>query len=199
MIVLILVMSCGTSHVRRPVSVGMHNPTLRTMVLHADVTFKPEERKWIGIAANNIAEQSAGTLEVLVDYDLRFNNISILENGSQDFLVRAPADAPYVTYEDSNTSRLLGVVAGVDLDNYSTVGPKRIYLVADRLWTTTVFIHVAMHEMLHALGLRHVDDPDAVMFFQVQNSFPSTCLSKADAEELCRVNWCLPDTLNWCQ
>jgi hypothetical protein len=200
MIVATLVASCGTVHVRKPVNVGLHNPTLRTMHLHADVGFKPDERKWIAIAADNVLQQSAGTLDVHVTYDLDFDStLSVVSHSGDDLLVRAPQDAPYVVYEDSTTSRLLGVVAGVDLANYSMVGQKRIYLVADRLWTPEVFEHVAMHEMLHAFGLVHVDDPDAVMFYQVRGPRPSLCLSKADAEELCRVNWCQPETLNWCE
>jgi hypothetical protein len=199
-LVAVIAISCAAIPIRRPVNKGMSNPVLRTMLLHADMGFKPEERTWISVAINNIEEQSAGTLHVVIDYDLNFDStVSIVSHAHDDLLVRAPQDAPYVTYEDTQTSKLLGVVAGVDLDNYSTVAPKRIYLVADRLWTVDVFEHVTMHEILHAFGLRHTDDVNGVMYFSVLGSHPSLCIGRADAEELCRVAWCLPDTLNYCQ
>jgi hypothetical protein len=170
------------------------------MHLHADTGFNPTERAEVAVAMNNIWEQSAGVLAVEVTYDLNFDSmLSISSHSGDDLLVRAPADAPYVVYEDSATSHLMGVTAGVDLDNYSMVSPKRIYLVADRLKEPDVFVWVTMHETLHAFGLRHINDPDAIMYPKVLSSHPSLCMSKKDVVELCRVNWCLPETLNYCE
>lgn len=191
---------CGPTTARKPISMGIRNNALRTMVYHADTAFKPEERRWISFATDNIREQTAGLLQVIVVYDLNFDSVlSLTEHARDDMLVRAPADAPYVLYEDTATSRLMGVVAGVDLDNYSMVTPKQVFLVADRFKNSDVFIHVAMHEMLHAFGLRHVTDPDSIMYAMTVGSHPTLCMAEADAVELCRVNWCEADQLNYCK
>lgn len=179
---------------------GVNHMPERVMVFHADTAFKPDERKWIDIATNNIREQSSGLLAAEVVYDLNFDSmLTIQEHAEHDMLLRAPENASYVTYEDTNTSHLMGVVAGADLANYSMVTPKQVFLVADRLKTPDIFVHVCMHELLHAFGLRHVDDSDSVMAGMTVGLHPTTCISEVDAEELCRVNWCTIDQLNYCK
>jgi hypothetical protein len=170
------------------------------MVLHADTGFMPAERRWISIAANNLREQTAGLVQVDVIYDLDWNSMqSIVSHRNGDMLIRAPEDAPYVKYEDTDKTHLLGVVAVVDLINYSMVTPKQVYLVADRLPTQDMFVHVTMHEIGHALGMIHVDDEGAVMYYMTESIHPSTCFTVTDAAEFCRINWCEVSQLNYCR
>jgi hypothetical protein len=187
-------------HQLAPVSHGARNLTLRSLVLHADTDFGPGERERIAEAINALNEGSAGAVEVNAVYDLDFyDTSSIVAHAQDDLLVRAPTDAPYVVHEDGPDGMLLGVTAGLDLDRYDPSVQKRVYLVADRLWSRDVFVHVTEHEVMHALGARHVDDLNAVMFRSVVGTHPTTCLTWSDATELCRAVGCKAQTTNWCK
>jgi hypothetical protein len=199
-IIAAFVAGCGIPHVRLPVNTGVPHRTLRSLSLHADTGFTPAERGWVAMAVKNINEQSAGVLGVTVTYDIDFySNESFVSHRGDDMLVRAPVDAPYVKYEDIHGGGVTSGVTSVDLTRFSSSVPKHVFLVADRLEAPDAFVHVAMHEILHACGLSHVDDPDAIMSEQYAGTPASVCLGWRDVEELCRVVGCEPRTLSWCE
>jgi hypothetical protein len=170
----------------------------RSIDFHADVGFSPLERALLDGAAQGIDFGSSGLLQPTITYDLDPDSVASLQQHSIDsIIVRAPAGADYMG------ERHLGKVGLIDLDDRDTWGgPVHVFLVADKLRGPFAFQHAAMHEMLHAFGLRHVDDPLALMHWSMdprEGRLLGTCLTRSDAQELCRAYRCDVEDLNYCR
>jgi len=111
------------------------------LLLHADPCFLPDEQLLIHIAARNLYEQTSGAVLVAVDFDEPTNLIRL-----EDWDTRLNAvDAPRM--------QALGFTRG-----------STVYLVPSRLGNDPLFVHVMMHEAMHALGMAHVADPRAILW-----------------------------------
>lgn len=173
---------------------------MAVLELHGDEAFEMLERQWIDEAADRIRSQTSGLLIARVRFDLSFNDPAAFARESFSTLVRAEPDAPYIVALDKGHEETLGVVFGVDPNNPNAIdltAPRRVYLVPERLRTHDRFVHVAMHELLHAFGLHHVQDGAALMApVMVRN--PPLCLHLPDVVELCRVHGCDVKRTGWC-
>lgn len=157
------------------------------IILHADVDFTQTERAEI---ADAIERLHRVPVDVDVRYDLDFGSTwSVMPHlVNHNLLVRITSDNPMLADRGDPTSETLGVVLGMDLADPDFGKPSRAYLVADLLSRPEWFEHVFEHEVLHVFGLRHVDDPDAIMFDQMTSS-SGVDPTAADQLELRRV-WC---------
>lgn len=73
---------------------------------------------------------------------------------------------------------------------------KNIYLVSERITTQRIFKSVLIHEFGHALSLQHIDDKNSVMYLFLEEQI--TCITKADAQEFCKVYLCKLEDLKYC-
>jgi hypothetical protein len=58
--------------------------------------------------------------------------------------------------------------------------PPRMYLMWDTLRGDGLFIHVAMHELLHGFGADHVFEPGSVLYWRTSPKYQSVVLTAAD-------------------
>lgn len=185
---------------RPPAPVSRPRPSL---ALVGDVAFSEVERTWILEAAANLSRQTGNFIRVGVVFDFNVDDEnSLLKYFHGDLLLRVESDAePVVRWDLLNGSQLLGLTYPSPYDT------RWVYLVSDRLEegrlgsTHEVFVAVCMHELLHAVGLSHVNvlsGHTAVL----QQGFPdgvTTCLHKPDVVELCRVWGCDTQEIGWCE
>lgn len=165
-----------------------HATPLVRLQLHADVEFTPIERSLIAQVANDLEWQTAGWLKVEFEYDLNMMSESMLQAGN--FMIRQPEWTTIVFAIDMKKgARVLG---------FTVIEKREVFIVVDRLPTVEVFRHVVMHELLHAAGLD--DLPNSANDIMSGGAFLPVplCLSRADAEEFCRVNRCEAGRMNTC-
>lgn len=141
----------------------------------ADVGFTPRERAIIEAAADYL-EREAG-VRYVVTFDLEVTAAAMLRNQ----IWRPPVDAPVVTFLDAEYS---GKVYGAT----QQVSPFRMWLLPQRTAKTWTFAHVVEHELLHAVGCDHVDDPRSVLYrFTTPDLYEALELSATDLRELDRA------------
>lgn len=80
----------------------------------------------------------------------------------------------------------------------SQCGLTQTFFVDDRLTDIVKFTDVAAHEFGHGMGLDHVDDARGIMFKHHGKNRGRSCLTKADAIELCENLRCKTDTVRYC-
>jgi hypothetical protein len=183
-----------------------HEPTQHALLkthhvlrLHGDDTFTGPEREMVQEAADDVFIQTSGLLQVIVNFDFDFDRLGLDAWLTRtNLLVRTPKDASYVVSRERTGKVMLGMVVGVNLQDYDQTAPMQVHLIADRLTDRKVFIQVAEHEFYHAFGLNHVKDPHSVLYPEVFLQAPRTCISEADAAEICRVYGCWTGDLNTC-
>ena len=73
-----------------------------------------------------------------------------------------------------------------------------MFLVGDRLSDEEMFIHVAMHEMLHVIGMDHSKTAESVMYFATNDQQHVVCMDRTDAESFCALVGCQAERLNYC-
>lgn len=121
---------------------------------HVDLRILGERRAWLEEARVTLEEDTHGTLRVFYDYD--FDSTEPMQNLDGWRIVDIAESAPVVAYFDEfHKTKVIGECDGEK---------KIVYLVRERIETHDRFVHVAMHEILHAVGLPHVKgDAHAIM------------------------------------
>lgn len=157
--------------------------------VHVDESFPPRERKLLVEATDRLRDQTSGFIDVRVVFDLDFDsNESLVLHEDDNLILRLDANH-LPSGKQSTTVRTLAFTL-VYMDDVDLMRQSVSYLVWDRLSDDTVFVHVAMHEMLHMLRIDHVAGSTSVMYPEAPTSGASLCLSKEDAGEICFVHGC---------
>lgn len=150
----------------------------QALLLHADVDFTTVEREEIQQATRELMSQAHVQVDVI--YDLDFGKIEQLARLAYlPRLVRIGSTAQLTHDLDA---RYHGFVYG-----WTTYDPvTQIYVIWDRLGDRQLAVHVFMHEFLHGLCARHVDDPNAVLYSWTDMNHRALRMSPADLSELAR-------------
>ena len=152
----------------------------RSLIIHADTEFTPTEREIIHRATDTLMSEVG--MRVDVRYDLDFGKVEHLarfQNVTQ--LMRIARDAQLTRDMDS---RYRGIVFGWSV----YANPPRVYVAADVLnGGEVLYLHVVIHELLHAVGCDHVSDPNAVLYWQTDLKHQAVKLTEADRLELARA------------
>lgn len=181
---LALLTTCCAAHVSLQPPAPYPHPT-QVMYFLGDVDFTPQERHWIEDALTLLAAQTHGYVAITVDWSLNFEDIDSLNQAiGRDKLIRVDKSAPPVVEFNAEHCCLLGLTRWpVETDDLST----DVFLVFDQIESDddprALFVHVTMHELLHALGLGHVNDPSALMYRSTTFGTPSafTCADYREA------------------
>lgn len=172
------------------------------LVLHGDVDFTPEQRRWTGEAVALITAQAAGLVDIAITYDLNFRDDAAIErSASQSTFVSLTGTSSVVTYAESEHCRNPGCLVGLT-SRPSVADPNdalaRVYIIPERLPGHDRFVSVVEHELMHALGVEHVShDAHAVMGPTV-SAPPALCWTPADRAAFCAAWRCDPTALGDC-
>lgn len=175
--------ACGTV---LPQSRVTHVVPRVRMDIHADTSFTSRERILINEASTRMFSQTNGFVGVDVVFDLDFNsNESLRDHVAQNIMVRVDQTAEGL--EKSTLGYCYTNYKDLDFNN-----PIKIALVYDRLPTDEAWIHVAMHEMLHAIRAQHISEPQSILYKTTPTVGPNivTCLTHEDMVEICTVHGC---------
>ena len=164
-----------------------------TVVLHMDTEFDAGERGSIQFAADTWRKQTSGAADIQLVWDADFSDLmglgALMESNSH-IVVRRTSDMEIVQAEDEDNGCKGCVLGWMNAGGIHGPGHEAIHgaFVVDRM-TTGDLAAVALHEFGHVLGLSHVPEVQAVMFFA---HIPGTslCLKKRDLVEFCSVNEC---------
>lgn len=134
---------------------------------------------WLEEAAWRLELDTRGKLRIEYRYDLYFGERYPL---SEWYLVDLPEASEITNHFDKKHGT--HVLGECDSEYHS------MYLVTERLTTHDRFVHVTMHELLHAAGVQHVSgDPHAIMAAIVVPQLPLH-MNETDLDAFCKTVGC---------
>ena len=155
---------------------------------HVDRSFASDEKMWLEEAAFNLEWDTRGKLRVDYAYDLDWDGQIRPIPAGEWWLVNLPDASDIAHHFDQKHG--VKVLGEADTEHHV------VYLLPERLRTHVRFVHTAMHETMHAIGIEHAeDDPYAVMAAIVVPHLPLH-LNVTDLEMFCaRVDCRASDVL----
>jgi hypothetical protein len=177
----LILAGCTPRFTRDPRTIDMA-PTV-FIKFHVDVAMKGDRSMWLEEAAWRLEQDTRGKLKVSYEYDLDFSG-RIQRFSMKDWLlVDLPEESPITDHFDKKHG--VKVLGECDSDN------RIVYLLHERLdGSHDRFVHVAMHEILHAVGLPHVkDDVSAIMAAIVVSKLPLR-MAPTDIDAFCATVGC---------
>ncbi len=151
------------------------------MRFHVDRRIVGERRAWLEEARVTLEEDTRGILRVFYDYDFDSLEPIQADDGRWRILHLSEDTTPVQSFDAEHKSMVLG-----ECD----YGDRRIYLVRERLVTRTRFIHVAMHEILHAVGVQHVTGDAHAIMAPIAFSRLPLHMSSSDLDAFCQTIRC---------
>jgi len=183
--ILLLVLVSACAGTKPPPHPTHYTPQVR-MEIHADTTFTLHERGLIKMAVDTMRDQTGAFVDVSVVFDLNFESMESLKmNVDRNTLARVGSDAKGL---DKTT---LGYCIA-NFDDLELVRSAKAALIYDRLPSDKVWVHVAMHEILHMIRLRHIAVDRTIMFAYtpVSGNNIIMCMTPQDMQELCLTHGC---------
>ena len=137
---------------------------------------------WLEEAAWKLEQDTHAKLHIEYRYDLDFTGRILRYDVGEWYLVDLPEVSPITEHFDTkHGTRIWG-----ECDPEYRV----MYLVNERLTTHDRFVHTAMHELLHAVGVPHVvGDTSAIMAAIVVPRLPLH-MSPTDLDAFCALVQC---------
>lgn len=178
---ILAICECTPRVARAPRTIDMH-PVSKNLIVHVDRNFQGDRSMWLEEAAWRLESDTRGKLRVEYHYDLDFSGRIQRFDMGEWYLVDLSEASPITAHFDAkHGTHVLG-----ECDPEFHV----LYLVTERVTTHDRFVHTAMHETLHAVGLPHVvGDTNAIMTAIVVPRLPLH-MSPTDLDAFCGLVQC---------
>jgi hypothetical protein len=162
-------------------------PVRMAEVIHADITFTEEERKYILQAAKDMEFFTNDWFTFDITFDLDTENYdAFLE---ESIMLRVDGYNPSIVKSDEiHQNKTIG------LCQYWDDGTRDIYMVYDRLHDPITWRTTAIHELGHFIGLSHTEGRSIMHKYNSKNILYPTYI---DAQEFAKVYKCLPKDLRY--
>lgn len=175
------------------------------VTFHADRDFTDVERQCLVEAADKVAEQTSGLVNIEVEFDYNVHSTTdTFRHRVTNRIVRWTSSTPEVletdaalTEEHGTPWKLMGQTNGVSIFNVLR-RPIEVRLVADRLPTKHICILTAMHEFGHALGVGHLESSKGNIMYPSVEPERSACFKAADLGAFCERYGCRLEDMKPC-
>lgn len=165
------------------------------LTFHVDTSCPAADRAAMYKAADIWRSQTGQMANIRFVHDLDYDSIVGLYSHTYDghnMLSCLPQDASSVKASDEASpggAWTLGWVVPLGGIHNDAGAPVRMSIVTERCRDPKFRLSVYLHEFGHALGLKHDDYFDTIMFRSTYDG-KTTCLRKRDLEAYCEVNNC---------
>lgn len=153
---------------------------LITRKIHVSIDFTLVEYYLLKEIADRLAEETKGRFQIEMLQDLDDNHY-----------IYMPKDHWRIVrlLNDSEASKNFDAVRGVHIWGLCSPADNTIYLIPDRAKGEIPFMHVAEHELLHSIGVRHTNDRLGIMYKFVGDDLPLT-FRPSDRAAFCEAVGC---------
>jgi hypothetical protein len=164
-----------------------HKRVVETLVLSPLLT--SEETNLVKLAANKWETATNGIVSFKFPEQFRFQ---IIEEGVKDdinykAITVRPADEEdeAVSAVDRIFQKGTVVVGYYDADNFQHTALHDLFVIPDRISTSSEELRVFTHELGHSIGMQHTDDTASVM--QSDISLASDDITEQDLQQFCAL------------
>ena len=189
--IILLMLSLVLLHCTKPYTTLRHNANLKiNKTVYIDKRFSKIEINYIEEALNEWSEKSNNLLQFKVEYNININEKEYIKNKYQSIMIEKThsSDTEIVFVEKLSETTLIG------LCNTSTA-PIDVMIIFDRLKNKEEYRSVVIHEIGHALGLKHSDIRWTLMYPYIDSG--SYHLTYYDMEQFCKIYSCNVKDLNF--
>lgn len=157
-------------------------PTSAHKTIYVADNFSEEEYGFVKDAAKEWADETKGIITFDIYFGFTFKNYESMKyDRNVMVLVKANSDEPIV---DALDKRIKVTILGYFL---TKTGTQTVLIVPDRLENEDLFRATVIHELGHSIGLKHIDERDAIMYESLGSEVH---LTKQDIKHLCKTYYC---------
>lgn len=172
----------GVAHTVQQGGSGQPQPVPVTLIVHVDDSFTAQERQLLEAAVVSINIQTHGLVTVRTISGIDSARFAV-PTGHWRLLRILDTDSLTLRFDMRNAKGKPEPIVGICVR-----ADHNLYIVPDRIRLERQFLSVSMHEILHAVGAEHRDDPPRPLQRNVMSPYVATdapvTLSATDLAEL---------------
>jgi predicted Zn-dependent protease len=189
---LIVISSCS---LKRKNNYAVDMKPVISQAYYIDASFNAAQTVAIQEAMDEWNTATRGLTHLTIAGVVRFESIDPNFDYGKNVIIKTDSNNAFVK-EQNNKFYGKAEVVGLQM---STIDGKynEIYIVSDEIANMTQYKLNVIHELGHAISMKHVDDAAAVMNTQFNKNV--RCLTHRDVKQFCDLYTCNPEDMNYCE